>query len=191
KISQSKVDIITTAYSTTRNTIEIFKSWNDNFKDLTFTDIAMATSAAPTYFPAYYTNNQSYIDGGIYANSPIEIAWIEGIKKGYAPEDIIILSLGTGYSIEQPLHTKNWGILSWLMKKGKAPLLNMVFNGVKVKDNYVANLMFEKFLYPDPLIADTKMDETDHSKLLKLYEISKNYSKSLDYQRFLYDKLLK
>lgn len=190
-ISNSKVRFITTAYSTTRNRIEIFKSWKEEFKELSFTDVAMATSAAPTYFPPYSINNQNYIDGGIYANSPIQIAWIEGIKAGYDPKDIVILSLGTGHSMTESFNTKRWGVLSWLLKKGKTPLLNMVFDGVAEKDNHIAELMFDNFLYLDPLIPDTKMDEVKSGKLVDLYEIAIKTSKSLDYQNFLYNILLK
>ncbi|SCU90825.1 Patatin [Cupriavidus necator] len=59
-------------YSTGRP--QIFKTPHHvNFKrDYKFriVDIAMATSAAPAYFPRYTFNNNQYVDGGLYANAP-------------------------------------------------------------------------------------------------------------------------
>jgi predicted acylesterase/phospholipase RssA len=59
-------------------------------------DVALATSAAPTYFPAHRIGNELYADGGMFANSPDMIAVHEaeqflGVRRG----DIHVLSVGT------------------------------------------------------------------------------------------------
>lgn len=186
KISTSKVDFITTAYETNLNTIELFKSWKPEHSFYTFSDVALATSAAPTTFPAYEVNGHKYIDGGIYANSPVEIGWIEAIKKGYKPKDIVIVSLGTGFQPYKSYSTKDWGIKSWLMKKGDTPLLDMVFNGIKEKDHYITGLLFDNFIHLNPLInSKIKVDETDPNILKSLYQVGKNSAKSLDFQEFI------
>jgi predicted acylesterase/phospholipase RssA len=38
--------------------------------ELKMVDVALATSAAPTYFPLHFLDNAYYVDGGIWANNP-------------------------------------------------------------------------------------------------------------------------
>lgn len=98
-------------------------------------DIAMRTSAAPTYFPIY---KRKYIDGGVAMNNPAmaAIAYAmndtkaQGEEKsqylanGYKGlrvkrENIHVLSLGTGSSnlnrIEaEVIKSGNWGNIQWI-----------------------------------------------------------------------------
>ena len=59
-------------------------------------DIALATSAAPTFFPVHINQDGlPLIDGGLWANNPIMVAVLEAyciLKQPF--EDIRILSLG-------------------------------------------------------------------------------------------------
>lgn len=57
--------------------------------DAKLADICIATSAAPTYFPAYYFQNAdehgkmhdfNLIDGGVAANNPVTIILLQGKK---------------------------------------------------------------------------------------------------------------
>ena len=60
-------------------------------------DVAMATSAAPTFFPAHsLVKGSSYIDGGVWANCPAMLGVLEAIcilKE--RPENVDLLSIGT------------------------------------------------------------------------------------------------
>jgi predicted acylesterase/phospholipase RssA len=47
-----------------------------------YVDVALATSAAPTYFPLAeieYYNNKQFVDGGIWANNPSLVGFIEAL----------------------------------------------------------------------------------------------------------------
>ncbi|MBO9583110.1 MAG: patatin-like phospholipase family protein [Flavobacterium sp.] len=64
-------------------------------------DIALATSAAPTYFPLAeieYYNNEQFIDGGVWANNPTLVGLLEaldyfvGVNKEYDSIEILSLS---------------------------------------------------------------------------------------------------
>jgi patatin-like phospholipase/acyl hydrolase len=71
-------------------------------------DVVLATTAAPAYFPhATISPGTAYTDGGVWANNPSMAAYVEAIKirevcvrSGidpiFTPEDIQILSIGTG-----------------------------------------------------------------------------------------------
>lgn len=59
-------------------------------------DVALATSAAPTYFPIHRIGGEMFADGGLYANSPDELALHEAEHFLRQPRDEIrMLSIGT------------------------------------------------------------------------------------------------
>ena len=85
-------------------------------------DVCLATSAAPTYFPISYLKNQAdeneaFVDGGLWANNPALIGFVEALNLTKATKQPIqILSLGTcpppsGNAV--PPKDKNKGLLFW------------------------------------------------------------------------------
>ncbi|HLK18177.1 MAG TPA: CBASS cGAMP-activated phospholipase [Bryobacteraceae bacterium] len=74
----------------------------------TAVEVALATTAAPTFFPnAAIGKGTAFSDGGLWANNPAIIAYAEALKirevclrpgldRHFAPEDIWMLSIGTG-----------------------------------------------------------------------------------------------
>lgn len=90
---------------------------------LTF-DRARATSAAPTYFKrlCHQASKQTYADGGIYHNNPIQVADVERKLLWPALKDCepdIVLSLGTAYSSKQKGETKWRPVQKGLLSHGK------------------------------------------------------------------------
>ena len=59
-------------------------------------DVALATSAAPTYFPAHRaTTGTPLIDGGVWANNPVGMSVVEAISVLEWPRNSLkVLSLG-------------------------------------------------------------------------------------------------
>lgn len=58
-------------------------------------DVALATVAAPTYFPIHLSDEGAYVDGSLWARNPMALAVVEAIGVlGWAREDIRVLSLG-------------------------------------------------------------------------------------------------
>lgn len=92
------------------------------YRDMRLADAALATSAAPTYFPPFEIPAFGYFaDGGTFANNPAMTALAEALGGRYAGsvDEIRLLSLGTGQSpegirpsaVSDPL---KWGVTHWL-----------------------------------------------------------------------------
>lgn len=82
-------------------------------------DVALSTSAAPTYFPTHLLPSGSpLVDGGIWANNPIGLAAVEAIGVLEWPaSDIEVLSIGctsepigTGGTVRTSLGLSYWGL---------------------------------------------------------------------------------
>lgn len=81
-------------------------------------EIAMSTSAAPTYYPFFETSwGAAFADGGLWANNPALIGFIEATKVlGHSPERVRILNLGTGCprsGAGRPPVNRKLGIVGW------------------------------------------------------------------------------
>jgi patatin-like phospholipase/acyl hydrolase len=97
---QSQVPLVIPAYDLTSDRVHLFKTphhprlrrdWH-----LSMVDVAMATSAAPTYLPASMIDQVRLVDGGVWANNPVLVAIAEAISLfGVGLEDVRVLSLGT------------------------------------------------------------------------------------------------
>ncbi len=79
-------------------------------------DVALATSAAPTYFPTFTTSAEiPLVDGGIWANNPMGMSAVEGIGiLSWPREEIKILSIGC---TAETLNVSNdGGKIPWALK---------------------------------------------------------------------------
>ena len=88
-------------------------------------DVALRTSAAPTYFPVY----QGYVDGGTVANNPAMAALAQALNPGTGGQkldDVRLFSVGTGVT---PTYISgddlNWGEAQWVH-----PIVNMMVEGL-------------------------------------------------------------
>jgi patatin-like phospholipase/acyl hydrolase len=94
-------------------------------------DVALRTSAAPTYFPSH----QGYVDGGVAANNPSMAALAQALDEASANQqlgDIRLLSLGTGqqaYFLRG--QTNDWGYVQWAK-----PLVPLLMEGSMDVANY-------------------------------------------------------
>ncbi|WP_458130980.1 CBASS cGAMP-activated phospholipase [Pseudomonas sp. R3-41] len=79
-------------------------------------DIALATSAAPTYFPRHQLQHSQYVDGGLFANAPGLLALHEAETFfDVASSDIHLLAIGTMSSkfTVNPKNNREGGALDW------------------------------------------------------------------------------
>lgn len=128
RLSQAIVEVLVTAYDLRMRCPVYFSRSKAKRKagaDYLIRDIAMGTSAAPTYFPPVKVGNHVVIDGGVVANNPACAAYAHA-KKLWPDEEILLVSLGTGTLtkfIAQD-QAEGWGTYSWAR-----PLIDCVFDG--------------------------------------------------------------
>lgn len=65
-------------------------------QDFKMVDTAMATSAAPLYFPSWQIGNDKYIDGGVVQNNPASLGLAIGKSLKPTANRYCVLSIGTG-----------------------------------------------------------------------------------------------
>jgi len=115
-------------------------------------DVAMASSAAPVYFPSY----RNYVDGSIVAINPSISALVIALdEKGgnQRLKDISLLSIGTGFNqIAIKEDTKKWGLLEWqINSKVGLPLETAMLHGsILANDYYSSKLLQGKYLRINP-----------------------------------------
>jgi uncharacterized protein len=93
-------------------------------------DVALATAAAPIYFPVAEIENQLFADGGLFGNAPDLVALHEASKFFNKHDDQInMLSIGTlssNYSIPHG-GIRAMGVASWLKPRG-FPLIRTILS---------------------------------------------------------------
>jgi predicted acylesterase/phospholipase RssA len=119
-LGDSKTRVLIPAVNYTTGAPQAFKTpHHENFgRDhlLSMVDVAMATSAAPIYFPIYKMNSQRYVDGGLIANAPGLLAVHEARTfLNRDPADIHLLAIGTASSrvTADPTLSLNRGLAQW------------------------------------------------------------------------------
>lgn len=133
--------------------------------DETIVDVALRTSAAPTYFPSY----QGYVDGGVVANNPAACALAKAVKSGQHLQDIRLLSVGTGFNPHRIAgESHDWGTAQWLSR-----ILELVMEGSLDVPHYQCQQLLEHRYHrlqvklPEPM----KLDAIDRvPELLALAE---------------------
>lgn len=95
RISDLTIDVFVTA--STADTYQGRLFTRDDSR-LRVTDVALASAAAPTYFPPRRVGDdlRAYLDGGLWANNP-SFAAIQSItSRGVSTKDIALVSIGCG-----------------------------------------------------------------------------------------------
>nr|WP_272667259.1 MULTISPECIES: patatin-like phospholipase family protein [unclassified Providencia] len=170
------------------------------YKNIKMIDAALATAAAPTYFPPYRIdeNNLGYcVDGGVFANNPTTIAISEIISQQLVSSlsELCVLSIGTGYKatgiplieMSNPL---NVGANFWLLphihkgQKNIAPfsILQLILDtSSEIVTKQGSQLLKDNFKRVNPTLSkDIQLDDW-HSINLILTETD-NYLLSQEWE---------
>ncbi len=106
-LDNSRCRLVIPTYNTNADQLVVFRTPHGRFKTSASgrdpVTVALATSAAPTYFDPVYTKGVvasiEAVDGGVWANNPATIALAEAVGNLNIPiERVEILSIGTTFS---------------------------------------------------------------------------------------------
>lgn len=152
KMSDSLTSTCLTAYDMEKRDALLMmhrKGHPDSKKDYDFrvTDALRATTAAPTYFEPAETFSVPkpdspnpdarrrerfvLVDGGIYANNPSMVGFMQAFASAPPDADIVVVSIGTGTS-KQPYPLKQiqgWGQIGWINPYQNVPILSASMDG--------------------------------------------------------------
>jgi uncharacterized protein len=188
RIKDSLRPILVSTYDLNGNRPVFFKSSEadgDETANARIHDVCRATSAAPTYLPAYTFNYKGKqltgIDGGVYVNNPTMAAIAEISKYGHGGfykkkdgspvdiEDIRVLSLGTG-SYSGAITRKEavrWGELQWVTR-----ITDIMMRGVSQTTDYDSSEMLPDGNY---LRLDIDIKDEEYSDMADARRITREY----------------
>jgi len=153
-IGDAKTRLLVPTVNMTKGSVQLFKtahhpSFINDYK-VKATDVAMATSAAPTFFPMAKIGASYFVDGGVVANAPDLCATHEATHfLGIEISDIRVLSIGTittGFSLPTSLGG-NFGASSWMKNQR---LISMIFSSQQqLVDVMVRHRLGDRYLRMD------------------------------------------
>jgi len=120
-LGESQRPLVVPAYNLGENDVYLFKTPHHarlrrDYK-VPMWAVAMATTAAPIYFPAFRLpeSHLRLIDGGVWANNPVVVGVTEAVSMFDRPlEEIRVLSLGTTTSTRtRPSRLDKAGLVQW------------------------------------------------------------------------------
>lgn len=168
-LGDSAKRLVIPAWDVQRGVVHIFKTphharlvrdWR-----IPMVDVAMATSAAPLYFPAARVDGHRLIDGGVWANNPSVVAIAEAVSMLDVPlSSIRVLNVGTIDQLaNHPKRRDRGGLLQWA--KPIAPLILSAGSrgGQGVAEHLVGKSHYTRFdaLVPGGLYALDSADPRD------------------------------
>jgi len=128
RLSGAQPELLVPTYDTAGPGPYFFKTSNaraDAAHDAPLSEVARATSSAPTYFEPLALGARALIDGGVFAVNPAMSAFAEALRIDPGVE-VTLVSLGTGERTRKRSfeEIKDWGLVEWAR-----PILDVVFDG--------------------------------------------------------------
>lgn len=139
-IGESQTRLVIPVWDSTQRQPRLFKTAHHQRFELDYREsvvnIAMATAAAPTYFPAYQSDSGlELVDGSIWANNPSTVAAVEATAVlGWASDNVLLLSLGC--TDERLIVPKRMG-----RGRGALVAVNMLMQGQSLGANATARTL--------------------------------------------------
>jgi len=147
------------------------------------TQIARATSAAPTFFPPLNlrenAKEHALVDGGIFVNNPAMAAYAEARRLYADASEFVILSVGTGDRDDKITYhqAKGWGLLGWA-KQIIPVMMDSVSEAVDYELDWIlgTSATCKHYRLQTRLtIAANQMDDTSPENLANLKQEAKNF----------------
>jgi uncharacterized protein len=137
-LGEARTRLVIPAYDATLGRVYMFKTphvppGDRRDADERAVDVALATSAAPTYFPAHTISGRGvFIDGGVWANCPAMVGIVEAIEFcRQRLEDLRVLSISTtNYPYRLGDHQQRGGLIGWGPKILETFMFGQVQNAI-------------------------------------------------------------
>ena len=131
---------------------------DDFSSDIPLLEAALATSAAPTYFPSRTIKNRTIVDGGLVANAPDSVALTEALRLICRLDQIHMLSIGTcGKAGRKALSPSiQSGKLGWVVKHGLVDLTLSAQEALSV--NMMQTLLGDRYLRIDAQASEAEQN---------------------------------
>nr|WP_242690476.1 patatin-like phospholipase family protein [Paracoccus fontiphilus] len=134
--------------------------------DVLIREAVMASTAAPTMFPAVPVGGVLHADGGIFANAPDLLALELALRSGADAAKVSMLSLGSMNAcppLGEPVDP-DMGVLDWL--RGNRIFRTMIGAQAQVTSRMMKGLLGDRYLRIDadpnfPLRSDVALDKAD------------------------------
>lgn len=154
-----------TGYDINKRRVNIYtnKDKNEKYANFYVKDIVRGSTSIPAYFPPAHFNDgadfHTIVDGGVFANNPSMVAYVEASKtifdpdeklQKFNPHDLLVISLGTGKSKKKKFpykKSKNFGAVKWLF-----PVIDIMLSGVSDVADYEMEKIFKSYRRPDNYI---------------------------------------
>lgn len=153
--------------------------------------VAMATAAAPTFFPAFEgLDGLRLIDGGVWANNPAMVALVEAVGALEIPqEQIALLSIGTVAGLKAyGLNLNQAGKLGWA-KAATDVILDATSIGVNNQVRFL--LGADRYLRANPFASDASVSLDNIDSVDELLGRARHFSRKMMPEiskRFLWHK---
>ena len=144
-------------------------------------DVALATSAAPTFFPSVNTKHSTNLtDGGVVANNPSMVALIDALElTDNNFENITMVSVGTGEQCHMPYSVSkleksgkvNWMVMNGLTpsKKTGSPLIEIFLESQSKLIHFQTQFLLKKnYIRINPKLSfEIELDDANKIESLK------------------------
>ena len=147
------------------------------------TEIARATSAAPTFFPPLHLSREekdyALVDGGVFVNNPSMAAYAEARSLYPDAGWVVVVSVGTGDRQDQITYAsaKEWGLLGWA-KQIVPVLMDSVSEAVDYELRALPGCTYYRLQVPHLQEASADMDDVDPENLANLQSVATDYVSS-------------
>lgn len=196
KFGESKCKLAIPTYDAISGRIFVMKTaHHERFKydiNALAVDVALATSAAPTYFnsapfPAH--KDASYVDGGVWANNPVMVGITEAVAfLGASLGNIDVLSIGTTAKPFNIADHTNDGIAQW-----NIGLVDLMFEGQMEAAQAQAKLLLNDHLHRINVTAKTgefSLDDAHPETIRRLINLGRSEAVKKDQLEIVKNRFL-
>jgi uncharacterized protein len=183
KLGDSRRPLVITSYNASRDGPHLFKTFHhpahDRHYQMDAADIALATSAAPLYFRSVKLplgtdrENQTFLDGGIWANCPVVVGIAEAVRYFHVPLDQIdVLSIGTTYKPFRIVDSQmGGGLVQW-----RWALISLLFSAQQSSSVGTANVLLSNPIarITNRVEAEIALDATKASQMAELADLGRD-----------------